>query len=112
MEVFDATSVDPAEPLPGWRFRWLHSASNTFSYFDIAADAADLYEHQHAEEETWHILEGRLTMTVDGDEQIVGAGSAVVIPPNVPHSARVVDRCRPLVVDAPRQSSLAGMDLC
>lgn len=111
VDIFDPDSGDAAEPLPGWQFRWFHSAANTFSYFDIDAGACDLYEHQHGEEETWHILAGSLAVTVDGEERIVHAGSAIVVPPNVSHSVRIIGPCRALVVDAPRRSSLAGIDL-
>lgn len=105
------TTGDWAEPLPGWRFRWFHSAANTFSYFDIDGDAADLYEHHHPEEETWHIIDGYLAITVDHEEHLLKPGSAVVIAAGTPHSARVVGRCRALVVDAPRRATLAGIDL-
>ena len=44
------------EPLPGWSGRFLHSATMTFAHYDIAAGAAPLHEHQHEQEEVWHIV--------------------------------------------------------
>jgi hypothetical protein len=38
-------------PLPGWTGRFFHSANMTFAYWEISADAHDLGEHDHEQEE-------------------------------------------------------------
>ena len=77
----------------------------TFAYWDIAEGADDLHEHHHPAEEVWHILDGELALTLDGEEYIVGASSAVIVPPNTQHAVRVIGSCRALVADTPRRDS-------
>ena len=43
--------------------------------------------HAHAaEDDSFYILEGELTFTVDGAELVAGAGTFVLVPPGVEHS--------------------------
>lgn len=43
--------------------------------------------HSHADEDdSFYILEGELTFTVDGDEVAAGAGTFVLVPPGVEHT--------------------------
>jgi mannose-6-phosphate isomerase-like protein (cupin superfamily) len=43
-------------------------------------------EHAHAaEDDSFYILEGELTFTVDGDDVVAGPGTFVLVPPGVPH---------------------------
>jgi quercetin dioxygenase-like cupin family protein len=43
--------------------------------------------HVHAnEDETFHIAEGQVTFTVDGQEIVADAGTTVFVPRGVPHS--------------------------
>ena len=79
------------EPLPGWSGRFLHSANMTFAHYDIAAGAAPLHEHQHEQEEVWHIIEG--------EERVLGAGCIAVVPPDTPHSVRPLGACRAVTAD-------------
>jgi quercetin dioxygenase-like cupin family protein len=44
--------------------------------------------HWHDEEQISFVLEGELEFEVGGETRILRPGEAVVIPPNVPHSAR------------------------
>ena len=78
----------------------------TFAYWDIAADAQPLHEHHHDQEEVWHIVEGELTIAIDGVEQVVRPGCAAIVPPNTRHSARPLSACRAIVVDYPLRDEL------
>lgn len=43
--------------------------------------------HTHsAEDDSFYILEGELTFTVDGEEVVAGPGTFVLVPPGVPHT--------------------------
>jgi mannose-6-phosphate isomerase-like protein (cupin superfamily) len=108
MPVIEPADLPEREPLPGWRGRFFHSAHMTFSHYDIAADAAALHEHHHEQEEVWHVVDGRLALTIDGTEHVIDAGGAAVVPPNTPHSARALGGCRAIVVDFPLRPSLPG----
>ena len=97
------------EPLPGWSGRFLHSANMTFAHSDIAAGAATLHEHQHVQEEVWHIVAGEVALTIDGEEQVLGAGCVAVVPPDTPHSVRPLGACRAVIADYPLRPNLPGM---
>ena len=98
-----------SKPLPGWTGAFFHSKSMTFGLWEIAADADELHEHSHPQEEVWNVAEGRIAITVDRHEQLVEQGSAVVIPANVPHSAKPLGHCRAIVVDCPVRRDLPGL---
>jgi mannose-6-phosphate isomerase-like protein (cupin superfamily) len=60
----------------------------TFAHYDIAEGAQPLHEHQHEQEEVWHIVDGQVALSIGGHESIVSAGSVAIVPPNTPHSVR------------------------
>jgi len=97
----DSTALLSKERLPGWHGRFFHSQSMTFAYYEIAADAVPLHEHQHPQEEVWNVVEGELAVTIDGVEHIAGPGCAAIVPSDTPHSARALGACRAIVVDYP-----------
>jgi mannose-6-phosphate isomerase-like protein (cupin superfamily) len=111
MAAIDVSAIDVKQPKPGWNGRFIQSERMTFAYYDIDSDAVELHEHDHEQEEVWHILEGELAMTVGGQEQIVHAGQVVVIAPNTRHSARPIGHCRALVVDTPVRGAIGDADL-
>ena len=109
MPFLDPGDMLHGAPLDGWEGRFLHSENMTFAYWNVAAGAADLHEHSHVQEEVWHILEGEIHLTVGGEGRRLGPGMVAAVPPNMPHSARVVGSCRALVADYPRRLDLPGL---
>jgi mannose-6-phosphate isomerase-like protein (cupin superfamily) len=108
--------VDPAElasrqPLAGWNGRFFHSDHMTFAYYDVDADAVPIHEHRHPQEEVWHVVEGRLAITVDGEEHVVGPGCAAIVPADVPHSTRALTAARAIVVDYPLRDVVGGISI-
>jgi mannose-6-phosphate isomerase-like protein (cupin superfamily) len=95
-------------PLPGWSGRFLHSANMTFAHYDIAADAAPLHEHHHEQEEVWHVVDGEIALTIDGEEQVLTAGCVAVVPPDTPHSVRPLAAARAIIADYPLRPTLPG----
>jgi quercetin dioxygenase-like cupin family protein len=53
--------------------------------------------HTHPHEQLGHVLEGELTLSIDGVEHLLGAGDAYQIPGGVEHAARCDGVC--LVMD-------------
>ena len=96
-------------PLPGWTGRFFHSENMTFARWTITADADDLHEHQHEQEEVWNIVGGRVVLIVDGDERELAEGSAAVVPPHTPHAVRVVAAAEVVVTDYPVRHQLPGV---
>jgi quercetin dioxygenase-like cupin family protein len=81
------------EPIPGYRVRFVHSASMTFAYWAIAA-GAELPEHSHPHEQVAHVLEGEFELVIAGERQRLRAGMVAIIPSNATHSGRAVSNCR------------------
>lgn len=100
MAFIDTNQLEVLNKRPGWRGRLFHSQNNTFIWWEFDT-GADVHRHQHAQEEVWHVIEGELEVTVADVTQRCRAGSAAIIPPNTPHSVRVVTAGRALVVDHP-----------
>ena len=96
------------QPLPGWNGRFFHAQDMTFAHYDIAADALALHEHHHHEEEVWIVVEGEVAVSIGGEERTLRAGEVAIIPPDTPHSARVITACRVVVADHPRRDDLPG----
>jgi quercetin dioxygenase-like cupin family protein len=47
-------------------------------------------QHLHPEEQVTAVLSGQIEFTVGDDLHLIGPGEVAVIPPNVPHGAKVV----------------------
>ena len=52
---------------------------------DPHRDGPDVHVHP-AEDDSFYVLEGELTFTVDSSEVVAGAGTFVLVPPDVPHT--------------------------
>jgi quercetin dioxygenase-like cupin family protein len=106
----DPSDLPSHEPRPGWSGRFFHSSHMTFAYYDIAA-GADVHEHQHPNEEVWHVVDGALEVTLGGVTSVLRAGQAAIVPADEPHSVRALEPARAIVVDYPLRESVAGIPL-
>jgi len=74
-------------------FRTLFSREETATR-DLTAGVAELgaggrlAEHRHSASEVYYVLSGRGVLTLDGEDQVVSAGTSVFIPGDVPHGIR------------------------
>jgi mannose-6-phosphate isomerase-like protein (cupin superfamily) len=110
MTFVDITRLDVNEPREGWKGRFFHSQQMTFAYYTVDAGSS-IHEHQHSNDEVWNVIEGQLEITVAGVTELVGPGCAVVVPPGAAHSIRALAFTRAIVVDHPRRTSIAGIEL-
>lgn len=67
-----------------------------------------MHEHHHHEEEVWNVVAGEVVLSIAGEERTLRAGDVAIIPPDTPHSARVIEACRVVVADHPRREALPG----
>jgi quercetin dioxygenase-like cupin family protein len=100
MSLVIVGGVPVREIFPGIRARVVHSARTSQSWVEIDPGAS-FPEHQHPHEQTVNVLEGELEVTSGGVTHRLTAGTALVIPPDVPHSGRALTACRVLDVFAP-----------
>jgi quercetin dioxygenase-like cupin family protein len=56
---------------------------------------------QPSEDETFHVLEGRMTFHIDGREVGAGPGETVLVARGTPHAIRADTQARCLVLDVP-----------
>jgi mannose-6-phosphate isomerase-like protein (cupin superfamily) len=59
----------------------------------------------------WHIIEGELELVLGDSTMVVRAGQAVVVPPDVEHSASASRPCRAIVVDHPARTHVGSVDI-
>jgi quercetin dioxygenase-like cupin family protein len=83
-------SIPKLRPYAIWNgaaARALHGERVTVAVVDLAPDL-DVPEHHHENEQVGFVLQGAITMVVDGQARELRAGDTYVIPSNVRHSAR------------------------
>jgi unsaturated pyranuronate lyase len=88
--------------------RFLHSATMTFGYWEVAAGSV-VHEHSHPNEEVWHIVEGEFEFTVGGETALVRPGSVAVVPAGTPHDVKAPTDGRAIVVDHPVRLEVGGV---
>ena len=74
-----------------------HSQRATFAYLTLE-EGAVVDVHHHPAEQWSHVLEGKLSFNIDGEEKVITSGQCAFIPSNVPHSAKALSRC--IVIDS------------
>ncbi|MDB5058069.1 MAG: hypothetical protein JWO59_1541 [Chloroflexi bacterium] len=78
-----------------------------YVYFEANAVAP---VHQHAEEQIGTALEGEFEFELNGETQIIRPGVFYVVPPNVPHGARSLDKpCVAVDIFSPPRSGVREM---
>lgn len=70
----------------------LLQAENFVSGYVVIEPGGKVPEHEHDQEEVYYILKGRGEMTVDGEDKILEAVSAVYILPNQKHALKNAGR--------------------
>ena len=100
MPILDTRDIAVNEKRPGWRGRLIHSASMTFAHWRFDA-GADIHEHLHEQEEVWHVIEGDLEITIDGQAHVARPGFVAIVPPMTPHSVVALTAGFAIVADHP-----------
>jgi quercetin dioxygenase-like cupin family protein len=106
MSVIDTRDLKVIEKLPGWRGRLIHSPSMTFAHWDFDAGST-IHDHSHEQEEVWHVLEGELEITIDGEAHRAGPGMVAVLHPGARHSVRAITSGKAIVADYPLRPDFA-----
>ena len=88
MGTYDAVpNLRPYQIWSGAVARAVHGERLTMAVIDLEADR-DVPEHRHDNEQLGFVIQGEITMTIDGDARTLGPGETYAIRSNVPHSAR------------------------
>jgi quercetin dioxygenase-like cupin family protein len=78
----------------------------TFGHYFFDAGAT-IPEHDHLEEEVWHVVEGELEITIGQVTRTGGPGFIGIIPSGTPHAVRAMTSGRAIVVDYPVREGFA-----
>ena len=106
MTIIDTDRLQQFEKLPSWRGRMVHSANMTFGYWDFDAGAS-IHQHQHQQEEVWHLIEGEVEITIGGQMHRASAGAVAIVPSNTPHSVVALTDGKAIVCDYPLRKDFA-----
>ena len=68
----------------------VHGETMTIARFRLRK-GTHVEEHAHPNEQVATVLSGRMRFLLRGEEHVVGAGESIVLPPNVPHAADVLE---------------------
>jgi quercetin dioxygenase-like cupin family protein len=81
---------------PGVTRRAVYLKDVMLTFFDFEPQAV-LPEHHHPHQQITYVLEGTMEFNLDGENRKLFAGDGVLIPPNTPHGAVILDEaCRAL----------------
>ena len=93
MQVYDWSSVPREEMSPLFTRQVIHGDTVTLARIYLKKGCV-VPAHTHHNEQLSMVLEGRLKMTVAGEEVILGPGQVLHLPSNVPARRRGPRRCR------------------
>jgi quercetin dioxygenase-like cupin family protein len=92
-----AADVEPVEMVPGvWR-RTLAWGERLMVVQVTLEEGAVVPAHRHPHEQISYVIEGELSMDVEGRTHVLGAGDSLPFPSDVEHGATALKRT--LVVD-------------
>ena len=88
---------------PGiWRKTLVFGDKTLLTEF-ILDKGAVLAHHRHPEEQTGYLVSGHMILTIGDEVQEVRPGDSWMIPPNVEHHAKILERSVAVEVFSPRR---------
>jgi len=93
-------ALDTKEIFPGFTGHFVHTAHQTFAFWDVVAGSS-VPEHKHMHEQTVTVKEGQFELTVNGETKVMDKGMVAVIPGNTPHSGIAITDCKLLDIFYP-----------
>jgi len=97
IDVVRASDVEPVEMVPGlWR-RTLSWGERLMVVQVTLEEGVVVPAHRHPHEQITYVVEGELSMDVEGRTYVLGAGDSLLFPGDVEHGATALKRT--LVID-------------
>lgn len=100
MKLVDTHALPELNKRPGWRGKLIHAQSMTFAHWAFDAGAT-IHAHSHEQEEVWHVIEGELEVTADGETVVAGPGAVLILDPHQTHAVLARTDGRAIVADHP-----------
>jgi len=96
MSYFRTADLPATEMLPGVMRRAVYLDDVMLTFFEFEANAV-IPEHHHPHQQITLVLSGAMEFDLDGEKRVLSAGDGVLIRPDIPHSAVILDEpCRAL----------------
>lgn len=94
MPYFQTEALPAAQPLAGVTRRAVCLDDVMLTFFDFEPGAV-IPGHHHAHQQITWIVAGAMEFDLNGERRVLRAGDGVLIPPEVPHAAIILDEpCR------------------
>jgi quercetin dioxygenase-like cupin family protein len=90
MGFFRTNDLPATEMLPGVTRRAAYLDDVMITFIDFEPNAV-IPEHHHPHQQITWVVSGAMEFTLDGERQVLHAGDGALVPPNVPHSAIILD---------------------
>jgi len=90
MGYFALDELPVTDALPGVKRRAAYLEGVMLTFFDFEPEAV-IPEHHHPHQQITWIVSGAMAFVLDGEKRVLRAGDGVLIPPDVPHSAVILD---------------------
>jgi quercetin dioxygenase-like cupin family protein len=110
MTLYQWNAIDLEQLNPRMGRKVIHGEQLTIARLEIQKDGV-VPEHSHHNEQVSMVERGALKFTIEGREQIVRAGEALMIPAHAPHSVEALEDTAVVDVFSPaRQDWIRGDD--
>ena len=93
MPFIDFTKEKKRKVLPGIKGPVYHTTSLSLGKFTLDK-GTEIPRHFHAQEQLTYVLAGQLEFVMNNEIKMLKAGMVAFVPPNTPHSARAMTRCK------------------
>ncbi len=93
--------VEWEELLPGFRRKIIGYQSDLMLIRVEFESGIEFPPHQHPHQQITHILEGRFMANIDGEKMELGPGDSYVVPGNVPHALKCINKGSAIDVFSP-----------
>jgi quercetin dioxygenase-like cupin family protein len=90
MSFFTVRDLPSTEMLPGIVRRAVYLEHTMMTFFDFEPGSV-VPEHSHPHEQITYVVQGAMEFRLGDETRVLRAGEGVCCPPNVPHSAAILD---------------------
>jgi quercetin dioxygenase-like cupin family protein len=98
------------EICPGITRRTVAHGKTMYQMIATLAAGSRMPEHQHAQEQIVHILEGQMRLIVDGVPHELSTGDSFYLASNVPHGVETISETRVLDTFSPPRDDYLEID--
>ena len=107
MNLIEFTLIPELALAEGVTAQVVNTATMSVTHVRFVKGAA-VPEHAHFHEQIVNVVDGQLELTVNGEKTVLERGKALIVPPNVPHSARALTEVYVIDVFHPAREDFRG----